>query len=145
MKARIILLAAIVCLLAVAVFLRVPQMSSPTAATDGAAPMLRGLISGDRTVADPANALVTTVVRTNLGELKWVAMQATDYTPMEAEGRRLFLQSGCTYCHSQYSRPTETDIRPWGTISTDPRRWGPMPEPGEYAIICNIPGHSVSR
>jgi cytochrome c oxidase cbb3-type subunit I/II len=77
---------------------------------------------------------VTAVVRTNLGELKWVAMEATDYTPLEAEGRRLFLQSGCTYCHSQYTRPTETDLRPWGTISTDPRRWGPAPEPGEYAF-----------
>ena len=60
--------------------------------------------------------------------------EATDYTPLEAEGRRLFLQSGCTYCHSQYSRPVESEIRPWGTISTDPRRWGPEPEPGEYAF-----------
>ena len=111
-------------------------MSSPTAATDGAAPMLRGLALRriGRHAQTVPSAPVTAVVRTSLGELKWVATEATDYTPLEAEGRRLFLQTGCTYCHSQYARPAETDIRPWGTISTDPRRWGPMPEPGEYAF-----------
>jgi cytochrome c oxidase cbb3-type subunit 2 len=134
MRARIILLLAAAVVLAAAVFLRAPEMSSPSAATEGAAPGLLGFLSAGRSTAEAVPASVTTVVRTNLGELKWVAMAATDYTPLEAEGRRLFQQSGCTYCHAQYTRPTGTEIRPWGIISTDARRWGPPPEPGEQAF-----------
>ncbi len=77
---------------------------------------------------------VTAVVRNSLGELEWVTTEVTGYTPLEAEGRRLYLQSGCTYCHSQHARPARTEVRPWGLISTDPRRWGPPSEPGEYAL-----------
>lgn len=78
-------------------------------------------------------APVTAVVRTDLGQLKWVATEAKAYTPLEAEGRTLYLASGCTYCHSQHNHPEETEIRPWGIISNDDRRWGPESEPGEYA------------
>ncbi len=80
-----------------------------------------------------SKAPVTAVVRTDLGQLKWVATQATDYTPLEEAGRQLYLKSGCTYCHSQYVRPVKNETRPWGLVSADPRRWGPASEPGEYA------------
>jgi len=80
-----------------------------------------------------AQAPVTAVVRTDLGELKWVATEATDYTPLEAAGRQLFLKDGCTYCHSQYYRPVKEELRPWGYVSANARRWGPAVEPGEYA------------
>ena len=76
---------------------------------------------------------VTALVRNDLGQLKWVATAATDYTPLEAAGRQLYLQSGCTYCHSQYARPDIVSDRPWGPISASSRRWGPFAEPGEYA------------
>jgi cytochrome c oxidase cbb3-type subunit 2 len=79
-------------------------------------------------------APVTAVVRNDLGELKWVATQAAPYTPLEEAGRRIYLQSGCGFCHSQYARPVANDTtRPWGPVSADPRRWGPLVEPGEYA------------
>jgi cytochrome c oxidase cbb3-type subunit 2 len=77
---------------------------------------------------------VTAVVRNSLGELEWVTAEVTGYSPLEAEGRRLYLQSGCIYCHSQHARPVRTEVRPWGIISADPRRWGPPSEPGEYAF-----------
>ena len=50
-------------------------------------------------------APVTAVVRNDLGQLKWVVTQPVEYTPLEAEGRHLYLQAGCTYCHSQHARP----------------------------------------
>lgn len=78
-------------------------------------------------------APVTAVVRNDLGQLKWMATEATDYTPLEAAGRDLYLRAGCTYCHSQHMHPATSETRPWGTVSADPRRWGPASEPGEYA------------
>lgn len=81
----------------------------------------------------PASAPVTAVVRNDLGQLKWLATEAKEYTPLELEGRNLYLQIGCTYCHSQHVRPVENETRPWGRVSADPRRWGPASEPGEYA------------
>ncbi len=82
----------------------------------------------------PPSPAVTSVVRTDLGELKWVATKATGYTPLQAKGRELFMSSGCTYCHSLYARPDKDEVRPWGYISMDERRWGPEPEPGEKAF-----------
>jgi cytochrome c oxidase cbb3-type subunit I/II len=67
---------------------------------------------------------VTSVVRTNLGELKWVVANATDYTPLEARGRRIYIREGCWYCHSQYVRP----------VTGEDRRWGPVSQAGEYAF-----------
>jgi cytochrome c oxidase cbb3-type subunit I/II len=66
---------------------------------------------------------VTAVVRTDLGQLKWVATEATDYTPLQQRGRRVYLSEGCWYCHSQYVRP----------VTGETRRWGPVSEAGEYA------------
>src|SRR5882672_10857365 len=66
---------------------------------------------------------VTAVVRTDLGQLKWMLTEATDYTPRQELGRRVYLLEGCWYCHSQYVRP----------VTGETRRWGPVSEAGEYA------------
>lgn len=66
---------------------------------------------------------VTRVVRTDLGELKWMESQAVDYTPRENRGRDIYIREGCWYCHSQYVRP----------VTGETRRWGPITQSGEYA------------
>jgi cytochrome c oxidase cbb3-type subunit I/II len=67
---------------------------------------------------------VTSVVRTDLGELKWIQVEATDYTEQQKLGRKVYLREGCWYCHSQYVRP----------VTGETRRWGPVSESGEYAF-----------
>ena len=67
---------------------------------------------------------VTAVVRTDLGQLKWMATEATDYTSLQQRGRGVYLREGCWYCHSQYVRP----------VTGETRRWGPVSEAGEYAF-----------
>jgi cytochrome c oxidase cbb3-type subunit I/II len=67
--------------------------------------------------------VVTAVVRTDLGQLKWMLTEATNYTPLQQLGRRVYLREGCWYCHSQYVRP----------VTGETRRWGPVSEAGEYA------------
>src|SRR5687767_7019341 len=67
---------------------------------------------------------VTRVVRTDLGELKWMVSEASDYTPLERRGRRVYTIEGCWYCHSQYVRP----------VTGETRRWGPVSQAGEYAF-----------
>src|ERR1700747_3842970 len=69
-------------------------------------------------------APVAAVVRTELGQLKWMVTEATAYTPMEQLGRRVYLREGCWYCHSQYVRP----------VTGETRGWGPGSEAGEYAF-----------
>jgi cytochrome c oxidase cbb3-type subunit 2 len=93
------------------------------------------ITQGASTVSEPAERAnqVTAVLRNDLGQLKWVKTVATDYTPLEAEGRRVYMRAGCSYCHSQYERPISLDTRPWGPVSADTRRWGPIREAGEYA------------
>ena len=66
---------------------------------------------------------VTKVVRTDLGELKWMEAEATDYTELEALGREVYTREGCWYCHSQFVRP----------VTGETRRWGPVSQSGEYA------------
>ena len=66
---------------------------------------------------------VTAVVRTDLGQLKWMRTEATDYTPLQQAGRKVYLREGCWYCHSQYVRP----------VTGETRRWGPVSQAGEYA------------
>lgn len=66
---------------------------------------------------------VTKVVRTELGELKWMEHRASDYTPLEKLGRAVYTREGCWYCHSQYVRP----------VTGETRRWGPITQAGEYA------------
>jgi cytochrome c oxidase cbb3-type subunit I/II len=72
-------------------------------------------------------ARVTAVVRTDLGQLKWMLTQATAYTPLEQRGRDVYLREGCWYCHSQYVRP----------VTGETRRWGPVSEAGEY--VYDVP------
>ncbi|HWY72775.1 MAG TPA: cbb3-type cytochrome c oxidase subunit II [Burkholderiaceae bacterium] len=67
---------------------------------------------------------VTKVVRTDLGELKWMEHEASDYTPRERLGRKVYTREGCWYCHSQYIRP----------VTGETRRWGPVTQAGEYAF-----------
>lgn len=67
---------------------------------------------------------VTKVVRNDLGELKWMQSEATDYTPLQRRGRAVYLREGCWYCHSQYVRP----------VTGETRRWGPVSESGEYSF-----------
>ena len=67
---------------------------------------------------------VTKVVRTDIGELKWVEHRASDYTPLEKLGRAVYTREGCWYCHSQYIRP----------VTGETRRWGPVTQAGEYAF-----------
>jgi cytochrome c oxidase cbb3-type subunit I/II len=67
--------------------------------------------------------LVTAVVRTDFGQLKWMMTEATDYTPLQQRGRDVYLREGCWYCHSQYVRP----------VTGETRRWGPVTESGEFA------------
>ena len=66
---------------------------------------------------------VTAVIRNDIGQLKWMETSATDYTPLENQGRHVYLREGCWYCHSQYVRP----------VTGETRRWGPVSEAGEYA------------
>jgi cytochrome c oxidase cbb3-type subunit I/II len=67
---------------------------------------------------------VTRVVRTDLGELKWMSADATDYTALEKRGRNVYIREGCWYCHSQFVRP----------VTGETRRWGPVSQAGEYAF-----------
>ncbi len=68
--------------------------------------------------------IVTAVVRTDLGQLKWMQTESTDYTPLQQAGRLVYLREGCWYCHSQYVRP----------VTGETRRWGPVSQAGEYAF-----------
>ena len=67
---------------------------------------------------------VSRAVRTDLGEIKWVRYESSDYTPLEKLGRAVYIREGCWYCHSQYVRP----------VAREELRWGPVSEAGEYAF-----------
>jgi cytochrome c oxidase cbb3-type subunit I/II len=69
-------------------------------------------------------AEVTRVVRTDLGELKWMSAEATDYAPLQKRGREVYIREGCWYCHSQFVRP----------VTGETRRWGPVSQAGEYVF-----------
>ncbi len=110
-----------------------PQLAAPIL---GAGLFFLALTNQAAHSADQSNrvkAPVTAVVRNDLGQLKWVATEATNYTPVEAAGRRLYEEARCSYCHSQYSPPKADPLNRWSPISEDKRRWGLPAEPGEYA------------
>jgi cytochrome c oxidase cbb3-type subunit 2 len=67
---------------------------------------------------------VSRAVRTDVGDVKWVRYDASDYTPLERVGRSVYIREGCWYCHSQYVRP----------VAGEDLRWGPISEAGEYAF-----------
>src|SRR5436309_5094184 len=67
---------------------------------------------------------VSRAVRTDVGDVKWVRYDASDYTPLERLGRGVYIREGRWYCHSQYVRP----------VTGEDLRWGPVSEAGEYAF-----------
>jgi cytochrome c oxidase cbb3-type subunit I/II len=67
---------------------------------------------------------VTRAVRTDLGEIKWIRYESSDYSSLERLGRGVYIREGCWYCHSQYVRP----------VTGEDVRWGPVSEAGEYAF-----------
>jgi cytochrome c oxidase cbb3-type subunit 2 len=85
------------------------------------------------TQSDHETVQVTAVVRNDIGQFKWMSAEVSNYTPLEAAGRTIYLQAGCAYCHSQYTRPQTAETPAWGPVSADRRRWGPAVEAGEYA------------
>lgn len=87
-----------------------------------AATFVQGILPA--VVPESRTTKVTKVVRTDLGELKWMVGDATDYTPAQAAGRKTYLAEGCWYCHSQFVRP----------VTGETRRWGPVAQSGEYAF-----------
>lgn len=86
------------------------------------ATFLQGILPA--VVPESLQTRVAKVVRTDLGELKWMIAEATDYTPVQARGRSVYIREGCWYCHSQFVRP----------IAGESRRWGPVAQSGEYAF-----------
>jgi cytochrome c oxidase cbb3-type subunit I/II len=87
---------------------------------------LAAFVQGVLPMLEPQSrtAEVTKVVRTDLGELKWMEGKATDYTSVQQRGREVYTREGCWYCHSQYVRP----------VTGETRRWGPITQAGEYAF-----------
>jgi cytochrome c oxidase cbb3-type subunit I/II len=85
---------------------------------------LAAFVQGLLPLLEPQSRMpdVTSVVRTDLGELKWVRSEASNYTELEQLGRSVYLREGCWYCHSQYVRP----------VAGESRRWGPVSQAGEY-------------
>ena len=69
--------------------------------------------------------LVTAVVRTDLGQLKWMHDQGDRRTRRwNSAGRDVYLREGCWYCHSQFVRP----------VTGETRRWGPVTEFGRIRL-----------
>jgi cytochrome c oxidase cbb3-type subunit I/II len=60
----------------------------------------------------------TALVRSNVPTIASV----TPYTPLEVEGRDLYIREGCVGCHSQMVRP----------IRAETERYGEYSKPGEY-------------
>src|SRR5437762_14358521 len=52
---------------------------------------------------------VSRAVRTDLGEIKWVGYESSDYTPLEKLGRAVYIREGGWYWHGQYVRPAAGD------------------------------------
>ncbi|HEY7520867.1 MAG TPA: cbb3-type cytochrome c oxidase subunit II [Methylomirabilota bacterium] len=87
----------------------------------GLAMLVQGILPA--LAPETRTARVTRAVRTDLGDVKWIRHDASDYTPTEQRGRAVYVREGCWYCHSQYVRP----------VAGEDFRWGPVSEAGEYA------------
>lgn len=85
---------------------------------------LAAFVQGLLPLLEPQSRMpdVIKVVRTDLGELKWVRGEAGDYGELEQLGRDVYRREGCWYCHSQYVRP----------VAGEAQRWGPVSQAGEY-------------
>src|SRR5213080_2476330 len=86
-------------------------------------------------LAESRTKQVSRAVRTDLGDVKWVRYESSDYTPLEKLGRAVYIREGCWYCHSQYVRP----------VAGEELRWGPVSEAGEYAFDLAPPLHPAHR
>ena len=56
---------------------------------------------------------ITKVIRTDLGELKWMEHEATDYSESELIGRQVYIREGCWYCPVSYTHltlPTNREV-----------------------------------
>lgn len=74
-------------------------------------------------------AVVSTVVVPNMVSARYApAPTAHPYTPLQAQGRLLYIEEGCWECHSQNVRTIEGGI---GTIH-QPGDVGPTSMPGDY-------------
>jgi cytochrome c oxidase cbb3-type subunit 1 len=60
---------------------------------------------------------------TVIDEVTKKPIQVANYTPIEAQGRKVYIREGCWYCHSQFVRP----------VTGESFRWGPVSQAGEYA------------
>src|SRR5438552_19070045 len=61
---------------------------------------------------------VSRAVRTDLGGVKWLRYESSDYRPLEKLGRAVYIREGCWYCQSQYVRH----------VAGAALRRGPVPE-----------------
>jgi len=50
-------------------------------------------------------------------------VKVNDYSPLEQQGRQVYIRDGCWQCHSQYIRP----------VTGETLRWGPVSQVGESA------------
>ena len=71
----------------------------------------------------PKTAEVSAAVINDLGNCAGSRPLQRRSRRSEAEGRQLYEQSHCAFCHSQYAQPA----------SSEARRWGPPIQTGEYA------------
>jgi cytochrome c oxidase cbb3-type subunit 2 len=88
----------------------------------GLAMLVQGLLPA--LAPETRTARVSRAVRTDLGDVRWIRHDATDYTALERRGRGVYVREGCWYCHSQYVRP----------VAGEAFRWGPVSEAGEYVF-----------
>src|SRR5438270_590653 len=82
---------------------------------------------------------VSRAVRTDLGEIKWVRYESSDYTPLEELGRAVYIREGCWYCHSQSVRPRPDGELPIdGTPVLDLTPFGDKP-PALTSVLLVVP------
>src|SRR5947207_237988 len=62
---------------------------------------------------------VSRAVRTDLGDVKWVRYESSDYSPLESLGRAVYIREGCWYCHTQHARPGDGELPIDGTPVLD--------------------------
>ncbi|MEO8327042.1 MAG: cbb3-type cytochrome c oxidase subunit II, partial [Nitrospirota bacterium] len=58
-----------------------------------------------------------TRVTTVLDAVTDVPVNVSDYTPLERDGRQIYIENGCWHCHSQYIRPVTGEAFRWGPVS----------------------------
>jgi len=74
-----------------------------------------------------STSILVTVIACNILAPSWIwrpkpTANAVPYTRLELEGRQIYVENGCVYCHSQATRPMDWDV---GS--------GEAAQPGDYA------------